>query len=206
MITSSERVDIWPELLKQISQEVLNDPDFIDNDWHGFVSPAQKESGWLGFLGAAESDLQALEQRLGVPLPPSYRAFLAASNGFGPVDCFIWRLFPVAEIDWLVNKDKEIVEIWEQDDDADITDEQYFDPESRQDARYTRSRYFRRCLMVSDWGDAGFLALNPAVENDGEWEAWHFANWHPGAVRYHSFIDLMQQTLENYRELKKPDY
>jgi hypothetical protein len=176
MLTPSERVDIWPELLKKISREVLTDPDFIETDWHGFLSDAQKESGWLGFPGAAESDLQGLEQRLGISLPPSYRAFLATSNGFGPIDCFIWCLFSVVEIDWLVNKDKGIVEIWEQDDDADITDEQYFDPENRQGARYTRSKYFRGCLMISDWGDAGFLALNPAVVYDGEWEAWHFAN------------------------------
>ncbi|WP_460503008.1 SMI1/KNR4 family protein [Hymenobacter agri] len=206
MLTSSEQVSGWPDLLQQISQEVLADPSFIETDWHGFVSPAQKESGWLGFPGATESDLRMLEQRLGVALPPSYRSFLATSNGFGPIDCFIFRLFSTEEIDWLVNKDKEIIEIWEQDDDTDITDEQYFDPKNQQDARYTRSRYFRRCLMVSDWGDAGFLALNPAVEADREWEAWHFASWLGGASRHHSFADLMRQRLENYRELKKPDY
>jgi hypothetical protein len=204
MSASTEHVSIWPDLLKQISAEVLSDSDLMEHSWPQFISTAQKENEWLGFAGTSESDLKELEQRLGVTLPPSYRAFLLASNGFGPINSFISRLYPSTELDWLVNKDKEIVEIWEDATEGfPVSDEDYFDPESMQDARYTRGEYFRGCLMISDWGDAGFLALNPAVKYDGEWEAWHFANWHPGAVRYHSFAELMQQSLESYREIKR---
>jgi hypothetical protein len=31
---------------------------------------------------------------------------------------------------------------------------------------------------------------------DGEWEAWFFANWLPGATRYRSFADWMRQELD----------
>ena len=47
-------------------------------------------------------------------------------------------------------------------------------------------------VQVSDVGDGVYL-LNPeAVTPDGEWEAWFFANWVPGARRYPSFAHLMR--------------
>ena len=42
-----------------------------------------------------------------------------------------------------------------------------------------------------------FILLNPLAESsDGEWQAWFFSNWNPGAVRYRSF----QQMIENERK------
>jgi HEAT repeats len=35
-----------------------------------------------------------------------------------------------------------------------------------------------------------------AVWPDGEWEAWFFANWLPGAMRYRSFADWMRQEFD----------
>lgn len=205
MANSLNSTSDWIELLTQFSREILADPAFTDGNLSQFVSDEQKASGWLGFPGATEGTLQKLEMRLGGILPPSYRSFLAASNGFGPIDPFIWQLWPSNRVDWLINTDKELVEIWEKGTVAEspVSDEEYFRPENMQSAAYMRVEYLRGCLMISDWGDAGFLALNPAVQHDGEWEAWHFANWHPGAVRYQSFAKLMQQTLESYRVLKE---
>ena len=207
MPTSPEYLSVWPDLLKQISTEVLSDSDLMEHSWPQFISSEQKENGWLGFAGASDSDLQELEQRLGVTLPPSYYSFLSSSNGFGPINCFISGLYPSTEVNWLVDKDQEIIEIWEethaQFPELIISDDDYFNPQNMQDASYTRVKYLRGCLMISDWGDAGFLALNPAVKYDGEWEAWHFANWHPGVVRYHSFVEMMRQTINNYRHLKQ---
>lgn len=41
--------------------------------------------------------------------------------------------------------------------------------------------------------------LNPHVVGpDGEWEAWDFASWHPGEVRYRSFWDLMEYQFGRY--------
>jgi cell wall assembly regulator SMI1 len=39
------------------------------------------ETGTVLRAGASEAEIAALEARLGVQLPPSYRAFLAISNG-----------------------------------------------------------------------------------------------------------------------------
>lgn len=42
-------------------------------------------------------------------------------------------------------------------------------------------------------GDAAIYVLNPQIVTpEGEWEAWLFADWLPGAARYRSFQDLMQ--------------
>jgi hypothetical protein len=35
-----------------------------------------RSSGWAGFPPATDAQIAAADQRLGIPLPPSYRAFL----------------------------------------------------------------------------------------------------------------------------------
>jgi hypothetical protein len=39
------------------------------------------------------------------------------------------------------------------------------------------------------------------VTPDGEWEAWFFANWNPGANRYRSFREMMQAERANFLRL-----
>jgi len=190
----------WPETLRQISQAILADLDFSTGNLRALITPAQRQAQWLGEAGATETELLAMECRLQITLPPSYRTFLQTTNGFGPLDHFIWRLKTCAEIDWLVKTDADLVELWEADVESvpSVPDQNYFVYGDDQDAGQVRGEYFRELLMVSDWGDAGFLALNPDVQHEGEWEAWHFANWYPGAVRYRSFAALIQAHLDNY--------
>ena len=41
--------------------------------------------------------------------------------------------------------------------------------------------------------DVRLLLLNPRVRfPDGEWEAWDYAAWYPGVVRYRSFWEMME--------------
>lgn len=56
-------------------------------------------------------------------------------------------------------------------------------------------------LKISHAPDASDVyLLNPRVVTpDGEWEAWYFAHWLPGAVRYRSFWDLMNDEYHNFR-------
>jgi hypothetical protein len=67
----------WSAFLDEFGRELLEDDDIRDQLPEEVVA-----SGWLGFAGATEAEIQALQQRLGVQLPPSYRDFLAASNGW----------------------------------------------------------------------------------------------------------------------------
>jgi hypothetical protein len=58
--------------------EASGDAEFV-------VSPAQREAGWLGYEPASEQMLAEAEHRLGIRLPPSYRNFLLASNGWSTI-------------------------------------------------------------------------------------------------------------------------
>jgi len=72
---------------------------------------------------ATEAEITALEAKIGTPLPPTYRAFLAISNG---ADAFpIWGavsrdavltsptgLRDAAAVDWIRNGDRSMVTIW----------------------------------------------------------------------------------------------
>src|SRR5262249_43841856 len=42
------------------------------------------------------------------------------------------------------------------------------------------------------------------VTPDGEWETWFFANWLPGAVRYRSFAEWLEDERETCRRQLKP--
>lgn len=195
----------WPATLQQISRQILADPAFLSGNRAALLTPEQRQRQWLGAPGAPKAELAALEERLQITLPPSYRAFLRASNGFGPLDRFIWRLKPCAEVDWLVKTEPDLVVMWEVDVETvpSVPDEEYFIYGQHQDHVQVRGEYFRGLLLVSDWGDDGFVALNPDVHHQGEWEAWHFANWIPGAVRYRSFAELVQAHLAACQALKK---
>jgi hypothetical protein len=138
-------------------------------DWEGLLRSigAVRLEG-----GATDDEIAAAEKRLGVALPPDYRAFLQAANGFGPLDDSVRRLRPVSELQWLRDEDPELVRIWSEasgDDSLAAT------------------------LVVSDEEDGARVLLNPAVvSEDGEWEAWFFAHWVPGAEAFPSFRALLE--------------
>jgi cell wall assembly regulator SMI1 len=84
----------WTALLKRWSKE-LSQTELAKR-----LDPPAESSDWLGFAPAADDDIAAAERRLGVLLPPSYRAFLKTSNGWRRTTPFIGRVRPVAEINW----------------------------------------------------------------------------------------------------------
>lgn len=199
----------WNPLLINISQQITTDESFLSGSNSALLTDEQRGTKWLGKPGATEDELLQLEKRLQQKLPPSYRSFLAASNGFGPIDYFIYDLYSTSEVDWLVLKDAFLVELWEKNptpaDTPELADECYLRYDDNQIEGVLRPGHMSQCLMISNWGDAGFLALNPAQQHEGEWEAWHFANWMPGARRYRSFAELMQSSYESYLELRQEE-
>jgi hypothetical protein len=155
----------WQSILAQVNKQVLGDENFSGEY---FITKAQRTAGWIGRPGATEAEFEQLERRLLCKLLPSYRSFLATSNGFGPISCFIYNLRSVDEVNWLVNEEPELVEMWEEDptpmDIPELTDEQYLRYDDQQSTGVLKPAHMRQCLMISDWGDAGFLALNPAQQ------------------------------------------
>ena len=144
---------------------------------------------WLGFDPANERNLEDLEGRLGVILPPSYRSFLLTSNGWRRTTFAIGQIRSSAEVDWFRIENESWAEVYSESG-SDLPDEEYYMyPEGG--ARNHRAEHIKSLLQISDVDDGVYL-LNPeAVTPNGEWEAWFFANWVPGAIRYPSFAHLM---------------
>ena len=192
----------WRELLTRWNSDMLSDPELIDS-----LPPEAIASGWLGSPRATEEQLTAAEMRLGTSLPPSYREFLEVSNGWLYAGLFIDRVWGVNDIQWFHVRNRSFLNMWEEAgkyrNGMEVSDEDYFTYGPEQNPGYFRPEYMRSCLEISDWGDAAVYLLNPAVvTSDGEWEAWFYASWIPGARRYRSFYELMQGEYRKYWEVR----
>lgn len=180
-------------------------------DWHPFlarwsaqlmtthlaarVDPAPDAPDWLGYAPATDDDVSELERRLGLLLPPSYASFLRTSNGWRRTTFAIGRIRPSAEVNWFRIENEQWAGIYA-DSGSDAPDEDYYAYDQDGSGPFHRAAHMKHLIQISDVDD-GVLLLNPqAVTPDGEWEAWFFANWVPGAVRYPSFAHLM---LQDYR-------
>ena len=165
----------WRELLERVSADVVEAGEFEEE-----LSAEALAGRWLGSDGATEEEIAAAETRLGVELPPTYRAFLSTTNGFGPVGFFVRRLRPVEELVWLRDEDPELMATW---------------TEETQDSELAET------LAVSEEYDGARVLLNPTVlDDDGEWEAWFFAHWVPGAERHGSFRTLVEEKHRSFVE------
>jgi HEAT repeat protein len=189
----------WKSLLKRWSAFVLA------TDLTQRIDPSDRGLNYLGFPAATASVLASLEERLGVKLPPSFRYFLQASDGFRVVSPFIYRLRSTNDLDWFRVENQNWVEtyneptIYDKPGTPEPGDEEYYDYSRVNEHLFRRTHLFAM-LQISEVGD-GVMLLNPmAVTPDGEWEAWFFANWIPGAYRYASFAHMM---IETYRSQQK---
>jgi HEAT repeat protein len=194
---------LWIDLLTEWSQEIIDSGEYA-----GQLPLDAIETGWLGFPGASDEAILAAEARLGTTLPPSYHEFIRVTNGWRMTTGFAGGLRPVEEVGWLAHEAQELIDAWltgEQwsgDDLPPISDEEYlFYGEGA--AQPFRSEYLTTALAISNDRD-GIYLLNPqTVTADGEWEAWFFAHWVPGADRYRSFWDMMQAEHERFLYLLK---
>lgn len=173
----------WRPLLERWSREWLEDRDYLVE-----LPDEVVEAAWLGFPPATEEEIAEAERRLGVALPPSYRAFLRVTNGWRRTSPFIERVWGTDQVEWLQVRNKELIEIW--------TDQEMPDCWERQ--------ALPGALEISDWGDSAIYMLSPGVvREDGEWEAAFFANWSPGARVFGSFWDLMEEEYQSFLRLRK---
>ena len=165
----------WRELLERVSADIVDAGEFEEE-----LSADAVAQRWLGTDGASEETLAAAESRLGVRLPPTYRAFLSTTNGFGPVGFFVRRLRPAEELVWLRDEDPELIAIWTEE---------------------TQETDLAESLAVSDEYDGARVLLNPTVvDHAGDWEAWYFAHWVPGAERHASFRTLVEEAHQSFVE------
>lgn len=191
MLKPNSDVIDWEKFLTQWSKDVLASEKF------GPLLPAEvRASGWLGYPGSAEDQIARVEARLGTTLPPSYRAFLQVTNGWRMIGLEGGELWPTEKIEWFAARRPGWVKAWtvdrEQEKLEPISDAEYFVYGEEQDPVLLRVEYLHTALEISDVGDSALYLLNPQVITaKGEWEAWFFANWLPGAERYRTFEEMM---------------
>ena len=180
----------WKTFLADFSVELLR-----NNEIRESLPEEVVERGWMGFPGATEAEIEELEIRLGVRLPNSYRNFLKISNGWRNTGYFINHVWSTKEVVWFRERHADWIKAYEVPHRGTpiLSDEEYLVYDDKQDSAVFRVEHLESALEISDIGDDAIYLLNPEIKNaDGEWEAWFFANWNPGAVRHQSFLDLMQ--------------
>jgi len=193
----------WRPFLETWSCELIEARAYPD------LPPEVVESGWLGFPPATDEQLTLLEARLGATLPPSYRDFLKISNGCRQTGTSIWRMWSTEDIDWFRVRNREWIDAYlspftsaELNEALVLTDDEYLVYGEAQDPVRYGITYLESALEISETGDSAIYLLNPeTVTPDGEWEAWLFANWLPGAQRHRSFAELMHAEHTSFREL-----
>ncbi|MEO8396413.1 MAG: SMI1/KNR4 family protein [Chloroflexota bacterium] len=184
----------WKSWLERWNRDLLGHLDM--EEYFEYVQPEEDmtpevvASGWLGYPSASEAEIERIETRLGVRLPPSYRQFLQVSNGFRQPLQLVHRIFATSEVEWFRVNHQPRIDSW-------LNSEYVTSGRAPADSF---ERYLPDALEISATeiaGSAVFL-LNPRVVNaDGEWEAFYYASWIPGVERCESFWALMQREYEN---------
>ncbi|MFI6351877.1 SMI1/KNR4 family protein [Streptomyces sp. NPDC050743] len=193
----------WRELLQRWSDEWL-DPVLHEQERTEPFSEDVRQARWLGRAGAGLDVVGALEDRLGAVLPTSYRQFLLTSDGWLNTTSDIERILSAQEVGWTRDLDPALAAAWTDAygaAGARIADEEYFVYGEAQDPVSIRPEHVPHTLKISHTPEATEVyLLNPCVVSaDGEWEAWFIAHWLPGAVRYQSFWDLMNDEYRRFR-------
>lgn len=180
---------MWKAFLTEYNRELLSYEQVVEHLPRELI-----KAGQLGYPGASEAEVVKLEKRLATHLPPSYRAFLKASNGWRFPSISIFDLLPAAKVAWFREQNQDWIDAYvgPSAELPPISDKEYFVYGAKQDCGKFRTEYLQTALQVSDVGDGAVVLLNPMVVTpEGEWETWFFANWLPGAFRYRSFAEWL---------------
>ncbi|MGE3911093.1 MAG: SMI1/KNR4 family protein [Chloroflexota bacterium] len=191
----------WQNLLTRWNAELLARPDLLERVPGATEAAA---TGWLGYPPATASQIAAAEARIGKRLPPSYRAFLEVSNGWRVLGDFHWDILPTERIEWFRVNNQDWIDAYQKPAAKfpDVTEKAHRVYGPGQSEPEFRRTYLDSLLEISGIGDSVILLLNPdIVFPNGEWEAWDFGNWYPGAHRYRSFWDMMQEIHRSFLHL-----
>ncbi|MFI1825509.1 SMI1/KNR4 family protein [Streptomyces sp. NPDC020412] len=147
---------------------------------------------WLGFPPASEEGIVAMEQRLGVRMPPSYREFLQVCDGWRHAGGSVYWLAGTAEARWHDNESG-LADIFEECLDEDS------EPEERQEADL-----WRRGLQLDVESDGAYVLMDPEdVDEDGEWAVYTWAGWRAAPPeRYANFAEFMRDMHKEFHRLR----
>ncbi|MGW6055342.1 SMI1/KNR4 family protein [Streptomyces sp. NPDC055189] len=182
----------WNTFLGRWQQEWVPRADHEEED-------GEEHAITPGSPGASEAQIAAAETRLGLRLPPSYRQFLAVSDGWH-VDqtAGVYQLGGVADIDW-------------SRDPYDLTalyTENLDDDPSEQDVLL--AGMWERSLRLETDSDMTLALLDPGDrDEDGEWALYIYKGWsgeYPD--RYPSFRAYMEAMYRSFHadRVERPDF
>ncbi|RMI33581.1 SMI1/KNR4 family protein [Nocardia stercoris] len=171
-------VEQWRAYLADYSADILRVAE--DGEPSG-VSDEQRAAGWLGYEGASAEQLAELEQRLGTRLPPSYRTFLGASDGWLHLSSFMWEMRTAGTVAWQTETDAGLHGFSDGAEKAIL----------------------ERALLISAHGDEQYWLLDPEdVSENEEWAAYLWASWIPGlGERHASFAELVLAERASFEQL-----
>jgi lectin domain-containing protein/SMI1/KNR4 family protein SUKH-1 len=173
-------VEGWKAYLTEYGLDVVRTMDEAERQQ---FTHDQLSRGWLGGDPVDESGVAALEERLGVRLPASYRAFVGASDGWRSIGEFMYVMRGIDEIDWFRTAEPRTCEI--------LGDDEYLGP------------ILKRALLISKEGDAQYWFLDPGdVSPDGEWAAYTWSSWGFLSERFPSFAALVADERQSMEQLR----
>ncbi|WP_275589861.1 SMI1/KNR4 family protein, partial [Streptomyces sp. G44] len=190
MTETAEMTYDWQPFLARWSGEWADayDPDEVPDAG----DQEALEERWLGFAPATGADIAALEKRLGLRLPPSYRQFLGVTDGWRHAGGFVWRLAGTREA-------------YRPDSETDLT-ELFLEHlhEAASPAELQEALVWTRGLQLDVESDALSVALDPEdVDEHGEWAVLTWAPWRAASPeRYRSFWEFMQAAYREFHHLE----
>ena len=171
-----------PEDLRQFDRDVLARLRKLP-DRH--LHPAERDAIAKGTTlngPASDTDLDALAARIGKPLPPSYRAFLATTNGMiyvAPLN--VVTMVSADAVVPLTTANFPGIEVWLAMADAAV-------PHEPAAGGPLPGRALARAWVISSIEDGDVYFIFPDLAGaDGEWPVWFFGPKNPGAYGYPSF-------------------
>lgn len=159
----------WPELLRRWSAEAIE----YAGDIRLAVTPEMAQGGWIGAGPASSAAVDRQQDALGVTLPPSYREFLAVTDGWPVTSMDFGAVRPIGAIDWATRLEAQLIETWRESGRASGSDPW---PAGSNDG----PPLLERSLVLSTGTDL-MLIDSGRIDAAGEWISCGFTNWYPGA-------------------------
>ncbi|MFC0598843.1 SMI1/KNR4 family protein [Streptomyces palmae] len=180
----------WRPFLLRWSEEWAD--SLSDGSTRGEDDEAARQARWLGFPAASEERIAAMEQRLGLRMPPSYREFLKVSDGWRHAGGFVRRLAGAEEVSWHDDR-SELAAVFERFLKEDAG------PRERREAGL-----WRRGLQLDAESQATHVLMDPEdVDEDGEWAVYTWTSWRTTPFERHAnftaFMEAMHREFHGLR-------
>ncbi len=158
-------------LLQDISKRtlLLNEYDFTEE---------QKQSNWLGVIPASDNEIEIAKALLQTELPEDYIEFLKITNGFPQCTNTGVTFLPINKVDYLINIDEELVEIWNNNDELNEI-----------------GQALSESLLIGGLNEEQYFLLIPPNVRNKKWRYWKFASWIPGEHEFKNLKDYFRSEL-----------